>query len=200
MAYYNTPMTKLEAVNVALRGIGQDEATSLAVDWPDVQQASVLIDDLTRQLQIRGWHWNTERQTLSPNGSGEILLPNNTVSIDTTDVDAWLNVLQRGTRLYDMENSTYVFDRPLVLELIVLLPFDDMPLAAKDYVATSAAVQLQQNMLGSDGIDKYLKERAAQSFVTLKQDENRRADRNTLRDNWTSYSVIQRRAFRRGAY
>lgn len=200
MAYYDTPMSKLEAVNIALRGIGQEEAVTLNDNWPDVQNASKLIDDTTRQLQIRGWHWNTERRKLSPNISGEIILPNNTISIDTAGPDRYIDALQRGSKLYNVESSSFIFDRAMTLDLILLLPFDDMPLPAKDYVAVSAAAQLQQNMLGSDNIDKYLKERLQQAHITLRQDENRRADRNTLTDNWTSYSVIQRRAFNRGAY
>jgi hypothetical protein len=196
MAYYDTPMTKLEAVNVALRGIGQTEAVSLDDNWPDVQMASKLIDDLTRQLQIRGWHWNMERKTFTPDVNDEILLPNNTISIDTAAQDIGFDVIQRGTKLYNTET----FDRPLVLDLILLISFDNMPLVAKDYVACLAAIQLQQNSLGADSIDKYLKERCQQSLVTLRQDDNRRADRNTLYNNWTTYGTIQRGFFRRGAY
>jgi hypothetical protein len=191
MPYYNTPMTKLEAVNVALRGLGQEEATSLDDNWPDVQQASKLIDDLTRQLQIRGWHWNTdENKLMTPDNNGEIILPNNTISIDTSSYDRWLNVKQRGTKLYNAETNSYVFDRPVRLDLVLLFNFTDMPLVAKDYVATMAAVQLQQNMLGADNVDKYLKERLVQCSVLLRQDENRRADRNTLTDNWHTYSIL----------
>ena len=135
MPYYNTPMTKLEAVNVALRGLGQEEATSLDDNWPDVQQASKLIDDLTRQLQIRGWHWNTdENKLMTPDNNGEIILPNNTISIDTSSYDRWLNVKQRGTKLYNAETNSYVFDRPVRLDLVLLFNFTDMPLVAKDYV------------------------------------------------------------------
>lgn len=200
MAYYDTPMSKLEAVNVALRGIGQDEAITLNDDWPDVQQASKLVDDLTRQLQIRGWHWNTEKTTLSPDVNGNINLPNNVIAVDTTDEDIGIDVIQRGSKLYNTETSTYVFDRPLKVEMTLLLEFSYMPLIAKDYIACLTTIQLQQNLLGSDSVDKFLKERCQQSMVLLRQDENRRSDRNTLRDNWSSFGIVQRTYFRRGAY
>jgi hypothetical protein len=61
-----TPTTKLEAVNVCLTNIGEAPVASLTGLQVDAQVASSIIDEVSREVQSNGWHWNTEVHTISP--------------------------------------------------------------------------------------------------------------------------------------
>lgn len=202
MSYWDTPMSKLEAVNICLRAIGQAPVTTLEGDlWPDVESAVGTIDDLSCSVQSRGWHWNREKMYLTPADNGHITLPANTASVDTVDEHAYINAVQRGTKMYNKEDNTYVFTQPRLRVLITqLFPFEDLPLHARIFITASAAVELQQDELGSDSVDKRLKERVQRAWVSLMRDETRNGDFNMLRDSWTVQGALARNWFRRGAY
>ena len=201
MSYWDTPMSTLEAVNICLRAIGQTPVTTLDDPWPDVESAIAIIDDMSRSLQSRGWHWNREKMYLTPDEDNYVQLPANTASADTTDEHAYINAVQRGTRMYDRENNTYEFTQPrLRVQLTQLFPFDDLPLHARVFIALSAATEMQQDQLGSDSVDKKLKERAGRAWVQLVRDETRNGDHNMLRDSWSVQGALSRHWFSRGAY
>ena len=50
MAYFNTPMTKLEAVNICLSSMGEPVINSLDNASVDAQIASDLIDEVGRTV------------------------------------------------------------------------------------------------------------------------------------------------------
>ena len=129
-----TPTTKLEAVNVCLTNIGEAPVASLTGLQVDAQVASSIIDEVSREVQSNGWHWNTEVHTISPNISNQILLPANTLRVDTVEKDRSLDVVQRGMKLYDRKDNTYTFTGALRLHLTVALDFNEIPEAARRYI------------------------------------------------------------------
>lgn len=200
MSYVDTPMSKLEAVNICLRAIGQTTVTTLDDPWPDVESAIQIIDDTARELQARGWHWNKEKLYLSPDDEGFLQLPANTATVDTVDEHKYMNVVQRGTRLYNLDTNTFVFTNRLRVQLTYLFAFEDLPLLARIYIANSSAVILQEDQLGSDSVDRKLARRANKAWVDLMRDSNRNGDHNMLKDSWSVQGALSRHWFRRGAY
>ena len=198
MSFVDTPMTKLEAVNMVLRGVGQDVVETLDEDWPDVQSASKLVDDISRALQIKGWSWNKRKFTFTPDENGFIFLPNNYISIFVEDHRNYTHVVERGMKLFDIDNDTFVFTTALTLHLYVLVPFEEFPLSVKEYIGCSAAVQHQQNVLGDDGIDKGLKERMQQSFLLMTRQENMEAKPNAVTDNMSVQAILHRKRRMKG--
>ena len=200
MAYYDTPMTKLEAVNICLKSIGEPQVDSLAAVDLDVQVASDLVDEVSRTVLNKGWNWNTRVVTLTPDNNGHILLPANTAKIDTAETDYYTNAVQRGTKLFDLKNGTYVFTKSMKLEIVELLPFEDVPLSAKCFIAYQAAMMMQQRYLGSDGVDKNLKEKTKEAWNDMLRDDLKSGDNNMLSDSWSSGRIINRTGFRRNGY
>jgi hypothetical protein len=158
MSFTISPMTKLDAVNICLSSMGEPVVNSLDGAAVDAQMASDLVDETSRSVQSMGWYWNYEIHTLSPNVNGEIVLPQNTMRVDTIESDRATKVVQRGLKLFNTVDSTYQFSDPLKVEMYVQLPFDDLPTAAKQFITIRAARLLQQRLLGSDTLDKYNKE------------------------------------------
>lgn len=198
MPYYNTPMTKLDAVNICLSSMGEPVINSLDGASVDAQMAADLIDEMSRSIQGQGWHWNRERHTLSPNTNQEILLPPNTARIDTIDLDKRVDVVQRGGRLFNRDTNSYTFDKPLSLEIYVILPFEDLPLAAKSHVTYRAARTLQQRILGSEVLSKFAGSEEQRSYIVLLQEEAEVADYNIIYGNRSTSSILSRVHFNRG--
>jgi len=196
----NTPMTKLDAVNICLSSMGEPVINTLDGASVDAQIASDIVDEVSRSVQAEGWHWNRERHVLSPNANKEILLPANTARIDTIEDDRYTDVIQRGGRLFNRTDNSYSFEKPLKLRIYVLLPFEDLPLAAKNYVTYKAARLFQQRVLGSETISKFNKEEEGRAWLTLLQAEADTGDYNMLTDSWQTYSILSRGHFARGGY
>lgn len=200
MAYYTTPMTQLEAVNIVLSSIGEPPVNAIAGSGVDAQMASDVIDEVSRSVQLKGWHWNKEIHTLSPDVNGNLVLPGNTAKVDSTRTSANIDVVQRGLKLYNRDDNTYTFTTNITLELYVYLIFDELPAAARDCIAARAALLAQQRVLGSDTLDGFLKMRDKESWAELVRDEMLVADPNMLRDNWSTLGIVQRGWFGRYAY
>ena len=106
-------MTKLEMVQEVIRRL--TGRTPPALDTGGASDAAnaerVLIDN-ARRAATQGWAFNTkETLTLTPNGSGNIVMPSGTLWINTDGLDTYKNYVQIGDKLYDKTNNTYVFDQ-----------------------------------------------------------------------------------------
>lgn len=200
MTYTLTPLTKLDAVNIALSSMGEPQVNSLDGVAVDAQMAASLIDETSMTVQSMGWHWNREIHTLSPDTNGEIVLPANTARVDTIDDSKSTDVVQRGVRLFDVENSTYQFSDSLKVELFVVLDFEELPLPAKQYIAIRAARILQQRLLGSDTLYKFAARDEEVAWAALQQDHAATADHNMLTESWSTQRILSRGFFSRGAY
>ena len=136
-----TPSTELEAVNRLLQNIGESPVNSLSGQLTnDVTMARTMLHQVSRDVQIEGWHFNTERNfTLVPDSGGYINLPGNTLEFSLEKGYNWgMDVAQRGLKLYDRVNHTYRFDTDLIARLVLFLPFDEMPEAARLFVTMVA--------------------------------------------------------------
>lgn len=200
MAYYNTPMTKLEAVNICLSAMGEPVVNSLDSASVDAQMASDLIDEITRTTQAVGWYWNRERHTIAPNVNSEIVLPSNTIRIDTIEYDRATEVVQRGGRLFNKSTNDFKFDKSLTIEIYVLLPFEDLPLSAKNFITYRSARLFQQRVLGNELLSQFDQEVEQRAYLTLLQEEAEVADYNMLYDSWQTNSILSRGTFSRGNY
>lgn len=201
MSYYAQPLTKLEAINICLSSMGEPAINALDDAGVDAQIAADIIDETSRVLQLKGWHWNTEVHTLQPDRqTGAINLPNNVAKIDTVEHSAGVDVVSRGLRLFDRSNNSYSFKDSLRLSLVMILPYEELPLPAKAFVAYQSAMVSQQRLLGSATMDNYLEKQAQSAWVEIVRDNDEVADANMLRDSWSTLSIVQRGHFRRGSY
>lgn len=201
MAYYSQPLTKLEAINICLSSMGEPSVNTVDDAGIDAQMASDLIDETARNVQLKGWHWNREVHTFSPDANtGSINLPNNIAKVDSTDGSSNIDVVQRGLRLFDRGTNSYSFSVPVTLECVVILPFDELPLSCKAFIAYESAMTLQRRLLGSGDIDKFLDDNRNDAWNELVRDQNEIEDNNVLKDNWSTVSILNRGGFRRGAY
>lgn len=195
MAYLITPTTELEAVNECLENIGQAPVSTISGDLGvDAQIALNFVRKVNRELQSKGWHWNTEKNyPLTPNGDRDILLPSSTLAVDTDGDDRDRDLVQRGVRLWDRDEHTFRFDKPVRVRITFALPFEEIPETARRYIAMRSARIFQNRVEGQDDQSDLRDEMSA--MADLMADELRSQDNNALHDNWTTAGTIRRHSF-----
>ena len=98
----------------------------------------------------------------------------------------------RGNRLYDRRNHTFKFDKPIRVDTVILLPFDQLPEVAREYITFRAARIFQERVVGSDLLSSFSKSDELRALVALQEMEADTADYNILTDNYSVARVLSR--------
>lgn len=177
--------SRLDAVNTILTACGESPVNDLTGSTADTANAETVLDEVLRDVQSEGWHFNTEDEVpLTPNGSGLIDLPANVAKIDLSASDtSEVDIVQRGTRLYDRKARSYVFTRPIKAEVVYMLPFEELPEAARRYIAVRAARIFHDRFVGSETTHRFTEEDELRSRMTLTASDLDNADVNIFASN-----------------
>lgn len=179
--------TELDAVNGMLLAIHEQPVSTLeglegSVDDPAI--ALVTLKEISRAVQATGWHFNTVMGfRLHPAGSGEIILPENCLRVDASRQAPLPDIVQRGHRLFDAGRNTFIFERPVDVDMILLLPFDEIIYPARDYIMVRAVRRFQARVMGSQAVEHFAQADEFQALAALKQAELENADYNVLTDS-----------------
>lgn len=188
-----TASTKLQAVNIALNNVGQNSVASLDVAVPvDAQIASDTVDEVSRETQTMGFTWNTESRWITPDSSGFIQLPANTLKADVVGESFQLDVVQRGLKMYDRTNNTFVFTDKIKVELVLALEFEEISEAARRYITIRAARLFQERMFGSVEISQFNADDEMIARAGLAHEEAESGDYNMVYQNLSSYDILRR--------
>ena len=187
--------TKLEAVNVMLGVIGESPINSLGGTSRPVSavNAESILDETNRQVQSVGWHFNTEHKyTFAKDADGKITLPSNVLKIDAAlDKHTDLDLVQRGSQLYDRKEHTDVFTEDLELTVTWLLDFTELPEQFRNYVTLKAARIFASRFLGSQEIAGFALRDEVEAKAAAIDADSESADR-TIFDNYDVYRVVDR--------
>jgi hypothetical protein len=196
MATVLTPTTELEAINTILSVIGESPISSLqeGAAVADAVTARNTLSEVNRAVQSKGWHFNSDKGiTVSPGAfSGEITMPSNCLRVDTTEEFMEVDVVQRGTRLYDRRNHTYTFTKALKVDMVVLLPFEEIPETARHYITIRAARIFQSRTVGAESLFQFTAADERDALVAFKKAEGITGDYNILTGNYTVYRALNR--------
>lgn len=194
------PATKLEAINRILKSIGQAPVNTLQVSGiSDVAKAIQDLDETARDVQLIGWHWNSDRDyPLTPNTAGNILIPNGALSVDPEDrtVDASLRALPDGQMaLYNISDRTFTWSAAVNCKVIWGFPFEQLPQDARTYIATAAARRFQARVVSSPVLDRFNAEDEERAWHLLVRRERAQRDTNVFTRNSTMQRMFSRRRF-----
>ena len=191
-----TGTTELEAINIMLSTIGESPVNSLGEvhGVVDAVVAKSVLKEVSTAVQEEGWHFNIEKNfTLTPDlENKEITIPWDCIQCDASGQDSERDVCVRGIRLYDRDNHTYVFDRPVTVDMVLVLPFEELPQAARHYITIRAARVYQQRVVGSETLGNFTEKDEARARVGLRKFEADTADYNILRGNWGVTRILAR--------
>jgi hypothetical protein len=146
----------------------------------DAVLARQILKNVSREYQAMGWHWNTEvGYTILPTSpDGYLMPPTNTLKIDLVEGD--LDLVQRGPRMYDRVKHTHQFTQEYKFDIVVFLPFEELPEAARQFFMLEAGVRFQANFVGSQQLNAFNERDAARAWVILLNNEGDTADHNIL--------------------
>lgn len=189
-----TLQTELEAVNVMLTAAGEAPVASLvATGIYPLTQAKQILTETSRVVQSRGWHFNTLYEyPLVRNGSGNIVLPDNTLEVRVEDAKHTPHTpVLRGVRLFDSKARTYVFPRDFVGTVVELLAWDDLPQAARHYITIRAARTMQGRNTVPDSVYRYTMEDEADALQALSDLETTGGNFNMLSDSLSVSNILR---------
>ena len=194
MAQTNTSI--LEAINTILSAIGEAPVNSLTGTLPiDATQANNLLNEITRETQAAGWHFNSFYDyTLSLDTDSKIPLAENIMRVDL-DINKYspstYNVIKRGSFLFNKKGNTFTFDKALDAKVTLFLPFDELPENARRYITIRAARIFQDRLLGANTLHGFGITDEMNALTILKQEEADTAD-HSIFNNSDSYYIINR--------
>jgi hypothetical protein len=195
------PATKLEAVNRILKSIGQAPVNTLQVSGiSDVARAVQDLDETARDVQMHGWHWNTDRDyPLSPDTADNILIPNGALSVDPEDrtVEASIRALPSSgsLALYNIADRTFEWDDAVDCKIIWGFPFEELPQDARTYIAAAAARRFQARVVSSPILDRFNAEDEERAWALLIRRERAQRDTNLFSASPSLRRMFGRRRF-----
>lgn len=175
--------TKLQAVNRMLRALGEATVQSIANN-PDVTVSDAVeaLEQTNRDIQSRGWSFNTELDyELVPDVQGLIYVPNDTLALDANDPHMYVTI--RDNRLYNVGEHTFVFNGPVEVTYVHLIPFEHLPEYAKTYVIATAVHEFITDGAASGDAIRKAEQRAYEAFERFSAQETLQEDANILYDS-----------------
>lgn len=146
--------TKLDAVNTMLSIIGEPPINSISgTTRADAQIALNILTEISREVQNAGWHFNTEKNVeFQPDVNKEINLADNVVRVDLEDENqsSTVDVVVRGSKLYNRYSRSYLFDATIKATTVYLLEFEELPQAARQFIMIRAGRVFGDRMVGSE--------------------------------------------------
>lgn len=190
--------SRLSVVNDMLGLLGESPVNDLDSFHPMVPKALNVLDTTSGEIQSDRWWFNTEDRELIPQvDTGFLMLPDNTVSVDS--LSSRYQVAQRGRKLYDLKNNTFVFTEPLKVRLCVYYPFDELPNIARAHIAAEALLRFQNTIDGDDTKTRRLIKQATDTKAKFQAEHTRQVQANMLRRpgplQWAIFSKYNRAHF-----
>jgi hypothetical protein len=123
---------------------------------------------------------------------GFLLLPATQLRVDTTKEFGHYDVVARGSKLYNRKDHTFVFTEPLKVEMVLLMEFEELPEAARNYISIKAARAFQTTMLGSQEVEAFTQDDELDALLILKSAEADTEDNNMFTGSYSVYSILER--------
>ena len=185
--------TELEAINIMMAAIGEAPINTLTGTLPaDVVMAQSTLTEINKQVQSEGWSFNTEIDvTLTRDSSNNVNLSSDVLRVDANiHQHPTIDPIQRGLKLYDRQNNTFVFEEDLICTVVYLRTFAEIPEQARYYITIRAARLFVDRLVGDDGLRTYTQQDETRARVILTETDYANADHNLLRGDPSLTSIF----------
>jgi glycerol-3-phosphate cytidylyltransferase-like family protein len=183
-------MSELEAVNKILAVAGDSPVQTLEDDYIQAILARQILTRASRKVQSLGWWFNEDEGViLIPSITGMLTLATNVISAIAKD-DAG-TIIQRGNRLYDRQERTYVFTENVKCDLVLALEWTELPQAAREYISDVACTQYNNDFFGAQEIKQNLQKNEGATYLIMKQEDTDARDISML-NNTRAHNIAFR--------
>ena len=186
--------TELEAVNIMMAAIGESPVNTLTGTLPaDVVMARSTLTEVNKEVQSEGWSFNTEIDVTQQrtDGTNNIDLSTDVLRIDPNiHQHPTIDAIQRGLKLYDRLNNTYIFSEDLICTIVYLRTFVEIPEPARRYITIKAARVFVDRLVGDEGLRTYTERDETRARAILMETDYANADHNLLRGDPSLTSIF----------
>jgi len=166
--------------------MGEAPINSLNGQYGLGQQAEEMLKDVSRKVQSDGWSFNTdyERELVPDTVTKEVAVGANVsrVVVDPYSYPS-LDVVQRGSKLYDRRANSYQFTDKFKADITYMLEWEELPEHARQYIAVKAGRHLQESILGSADLTRINMGIEAEARALFLEEETYVSQNNMLRGN-----------------
>ncbi len=185
-----TYTTQLEAVNSMLGHIGESPVNSISDTSAvpvSVSVAIAALNEVSKDVQSEGWHFNTETGVKYSPVGGSITVPADIIQFDP--IDTSLDIVQRGATLFDRKNNTTTFTSDLTVNQMRLLDWDSLPEVARRYITLKASRVFQGRIIGSRELEALIARDEYVARANLLEADGSTSDR-TIFDNYDTSARV----------
>lgn len=141
-------MKLLDALNLGLRMLQSPTVTTEDSTFPMVGQLRQFIELEMQTLFARGLWFNSTSVTLTPGADGKIVAPSGMLTFYTNDPELILE--DRDGYMYNLSDDTPYFSSPVKGELVIQMPFQDIPEWPAKWITWLATSKVYVASFGSD--------------------------------------------------
>lgn len=163
---------ELAAINEILASIGESPVNTLEGEANvDVANARRILNRVNRKVQSRGYTFNIEQSTqlIPDNFSRMIPYPPNYLSV--LSPQGTTTYINRGGYVYDTQAKTDMFYSPIVVDLIKLRDFYELPECFRNLIITLASRAFNSRFFGAPEVDADLQEEAREARILCNEYE-----------------------------
>ena len=189
--------TELDAVNQILSSVGQAPVTTLDLENPEAAIAVNTLREISKQVQIEGWTFNTERGLkLSRDiNTNKIQFPFNYLAIDanTQKHQDKYNLVRRNGFVYCLYHHTDIFTEDLTVDIVWQFDFVELPPAIQAYITAKAARMAATKIVGDGDLNQLLAEQEVMTKAAAIEYECQQGDYSMFghRDEQNYYTSYQ---------
>ena len=180
--------TTLEVVNGCLASMGEAPLSSLVEPHAMKGAAVNSLNRANKNVQETGKWFNTEYVSLSPDSvNGWITLSGDCIkfSSGTPQAPSKPYLVQRGSRLYNLNTRSYVLTEDVAGYIVRLVPFEELPPVAANYIACLAVLRFQSNFDADTNKRQELERDASIAKIEFNSEHIRQIKVNLINSNRT---------------
>lgn len=196
--------TELQAVNTLITSMGEEPFASIDPSpSPDVDKAIQCLQEANSEVQARGWKWNQEVAfPITPDPVAlTISLPDNCLEVakayyipgpESNSSQQPLDIVARGTQLYDRYRHSYQFTSgvTIYLDMTLLLEWAQVPEKARRVITLEAVKKFQSRDQMSSPTLQVNESDLARAWALLEQGADQEAQYNQIYGNVDTISKI----------
>lgn len=192
-------MKRLDVINDAIATTGEAPLNEEDTRHPSVVSVLRILEQVNSSMQSnkdKGFWFNRETVTLLKDTSGKVPVPADILAAEPTDRNK--DYIKRGGFLYSPSRATNVLNEDVELEVVRLIPFDDLPEVAQQAIAAQTIWRFHSDFEADELKLRTIKEQVGLTRRGLNAAEITNARANTKNNPQVAFFINGFRATRRG--
>lgn len=160
----------LYAINILLHSIGEPPLEDDA-DYASIIEAQIaanVLEETKQEVLAEGWDCNTDIDwEFAPDINGKIAIPANIMELS----DKAGRYYMRDWLLYDKQNQTFIFDKPVKCDVVWNLEFNALPHSIRYYITLKASRTFQYRTVGDAKQFQFSQDDLERAYISARRSD-----------------------------